>query len=161
MYLARVRLRVLIATFLIWSLPAGSALADDHPRAAISSVISASKLAAHGKVQAATVQRDDRGQIFTEVEVRLLELWKGEHPGEIIYLVHPGGALGGVEITASGQPQYKPGEEVVLFCVKNAAGKYVTVGLGNGKFTVANGMASNPRTDPSTIPLAELKAKVK
>ena len=161
MYVGRVSIRFLLIFVLGFSVLPLLSPADEQPPVDHSSLFARAELILHGQVEAKTVQRDDRGRIFTEVEVRVIELWKGKHPGKTLLLVHPGGVLGDIETKASGQPEYKPGEEVVLFCVENDAGKYVTVGLGNGKFRVENGIALNPNTNPARIPLAKLKAQVK
>ena len=87
-----------------------------------------------GTVTSKTCQRDSQGRIFTRVELSAKEHWKG--PKSSFAIVHAGGVLGDVAVTADGLEQYDVGEEVVAFVRFNARGEGVTVGMSQGKFNV-------------------------
>lgn len=93
-------------------------------------------LVIHGRVEGVTITRDGQGRIYSRVDVRPLELWKGKLETAICSIVAGGGILGETEVAAVGQVQYRVGEEVVAFLVPNPAGEWVTVGLAQGKFAV-------------------------
>lgn len=95
-----------------------------------------SHLVLHAVVTAKTVQRDADGRIFTEVELRIQDRWKGQTPGENFSIVQSGGVLGDQIASVSGQPEYEIGEEIIAFLVLNQKGKGVTLGLAQGKFRV-------------------------
>lgn len=90
----------------------------------------------HGWVEGVSVARDDEGRIHTRVELRVIEVWRGLGSGPVWELVTGGGVLGERSETASGQVQYKIGEEVVCFLVRNPRGEWVTLGLAQGAFKV-------------------------
>jgi len=95
-----------------------------------------SDLIVHGKViSITTALRTDR-RIVTRVLTEITETWKGEHPGSRLEVVLAGGTLGTKQVVVDGQPDYHPGEEVVLFLKFNQGKEAVTVGLGQGKFVV-------------------------
>ena len=88
----------------------------------------------HGTVISKTCQRDTEGRIFTRVELSVKEHWKG--PKKSFSIVHAGGVLGDVAVTADGLEQYEVGEEVVAFVRFNSRAEGVTVGMCQGKFNV-------------------------
>lgn len=90
----------------------------------------------HGTVLSRTCQRDPAGRIYTKVELRVAEVWKGAISGSPFLIVHGGGILGDEQARVSAQVQYAIGEEVVAFLVRNERGEGVTVGLVQGKFRV-------------------------
>jgi hypothetical protein len=90
----------------------------------------------HGRVAAATVQRDPQGRIYTRIELNVTEVWKGDSALKSFVIVQAGGVLGDEAVTVDGQEKFAIGEEVVLFLVLNARGEGVVVGLAQGKFKV-------------------------
>ena len=117
-----------------------------------------------GTVETLTVKRDANRRIFTELELKPSEIWKGNFKGSLIPVVYPGGVLGEEYTKTSGQPEYEIGEEVVLFLVSNGKGQFVTLGLGNGKFSISKQgsevMAKNSNSEPSVLPVSTLKQLV-
>lgn len=99
-------------------------------------------LIVHGTVLSKSCQRDDRGQIYTRVEIRIAEIWKGATSGAVITVVHGGGTLGEERAFVSGQVEYAIGEEVAGFFIRNKRGEAVTLALCQGKFRVW----TDPRT---------------
>lgn len=90
----------------------------------------------HGVVLSNTCQRDPSGRIYTKVELRVTDIWKGAISGSPFVIVHGGGVLGDRQASVPAQVQYDIGEEVVAFLVRNERGEGVTVGLMQGKFRV-------------------------
>lgn len=90
----------------------------------------------YGKVMSTTTAREAAGGICTEVEFQVLEVWKGSLKMGNATIVHSGGVLGEERLEVSGQAAYIPGDEFIAFLVRNSAGKFITVGMGLGKFTI-------------------------
>jgi hypothetical protein len=109
-----------------------------------------SQLIVHGTVVSKSCQRDPAGRIYTKVDLRVSEVWKGDWTRDQLCVVHGGGILGEERVEVSGQVEYQMGEQVVAFLVFNQRGEGVTLGLAQGKFHVwkdpANGIlvAHNP-----------------
>jgi hypothetical protein len=103
---------------------------------AIESLTRQADLVLQGTVLSKTVQRDPTGRIYTAVELKVAEVWKGAIGNDPFLIVHGGGVLGEEESVVSGQVQYEVGEEVVAFLVHNQRGEGVTLGLMQGKFHV-------------------------
>ncbi len=131
----------------------------------------------HGKVDALECTRDPAGRIFTRVELDVAEVWKGKTVGRFT-LVLAGGVLGARKVAVVGGPEYRLGEEVVVFTARNESGEPVTLDLAQGKFTVevaqasgakhvANGVIGGPADKsgyrlPTQVPLelSELRRRV-
>jgi hypothetical protein len=88
-----------------------------------------------GKVASLECTKDSHGQMFTRVELDVTEVWKGS-PTNHFSLVHAGGVLGGRWVRVSGGPEFRLGEEVVVFTVRNPQGDAVTMDLAQGKFAI-------------------------
>jgi hypothetical protein len=84
--------------------------------------------------------RDEAGRIYTKVNVRVAEVWKGALPTNgtpgMLTIVQSGGTVGDAREEVSGEVQYDVGEEFVAFLVFNSRGEPVTIGLAQGKFHV-------------------------
>jgi len=84
--------------------------------------------------------RDDAGRIYTKVNVRVGEVWKGALPTNalpgVLTIVQGGGTVGDVREEVAGDVLYESGEEFVAFLVFNPRGEPVTIGLAQGKFHV-------------------------
>ena len=98
----------------------------------------------HGKVDALECTRDPAGRIFTRVELDVAEVWKGKPAGRFT-LVLAGGVLGARKVAVVGGPEYRLGEEVVVFTARNESGEPVTLDLAQGKFTVETAQASGAK----------------
>jgi hypothetical protein len=139
-------------------------------------------LIVQGTVLDKTCLRDDAGRIYTKVNIRVAEVWKGALPTnaspQVLTVVQGGGTAGDVREEVSGDVQYDAGEEFVAFLVFNSRGEPVTIGLAQGKFHVwrdpqtgekfANNLfhgipepADGNNRNPSTpLPVSELKSQV-
>lgn len=93
-----------------------------------------------GTVLDKTSLRDDAGRIYTKVNVRVAEIWKGAPPANAttnsLTIVQSGGTVGDMREEVSGEVEYGAGEEFVAFLVFNSRGEPVTIGLAQGKFHV-------------------------
>ena len=140
-------------------------------------------LIVQGTVLEQACLRDDAGRIYTRVNVRVAEVWKGALPTNAspggLTVVQGGGTIGDVREEVSGDVQYEVGEEFVAFLVFNARGEPVTIGLAQGKFHVwrdpqtgekfAHNLfhgqpdpAAGHRPDAATpLPVSELKRQVR
>jgi len=140
-------------------------------------------LIVQGTVLDKTSLRDDAGRIYTKVNIRVAEVWKGVLPTNAspnaLTIVQGGGTVGDVRDEVSGNVQYELGEEFVAFLVFNARGEPVTIGLAQGKFRVwhdpqtgekfANNLfhgtpesaAGNPRDSSAFLSVTTLKQQVK
>ncbi len=90
---------------------------------------------AHGKVgvMSSFMEND---QIFTQVELEVAELYKGEAALKKLTLLLYGGTAGGKRTRVIGAPCLSSGEEVVLFLKADSRGSYGVVNLAEGKFGV-------------------------
>jgi hypothetical protein len=138
-------------------------------------------LIVQGTVVSQSCQRDAEGRIYTKVELRIADVWKGTPSSNPLAIVHGGGILGEERVVVSGQVSYHIGEEVVAFLVINPRGEAVTLGLAQGKFRISKDSvtgksfvhnpfhggppaaqpASVPSTSPARLTLDDLKGRVK
>jgi hypothetical protein len=105
-------------------------------------IVAGSQIVAHARVVDLRPQWiDGRRQIETVVTAEVLSPFKGE-PARTLTFVVPGGQIGRYRSVMIGAPQFRPGEEAVLFL--DAAGRAVpqVFGLNQGVFRV--------RQDPRT-----------
>lgn len=145
----------------MFSLLAPGVLAEIAEPLSVARLTAEAALIVRGRVESKTVQRNDEGRVFTQLELRVLEIWKGGWDREILPVVHGGGILGERGVKVLGQARYHPGEEAVLFLTPNGRGAFVTVGMAWGKFKVQDGTATQQGTShPAKFPLAELKQAV-
>jgi hypothetical protein len=136
----RRRIGWLAATLLVgFSLPLSATL---FVPMSVSELAEQSQLIVRGTVLSKSCQRDDAGRIYTKVELKVAEVWKGNITGDRLTVVHGGGILGRRKVVVTGQVDYQIGEEVVAFLVLNQRGVADTLGLCQGKFHLW--------TDPAT-----------
>lgn len=146
---------------LVYSLCAG---AEEHQPLSIERLTREADLIIRATVYSQTVQKDDKGLIYTTVQLDAAETWKGELPAKRIELVHGGGVLGEIGRKVRGQAEFDLEEKVVLFLTANGKGSFVTVGMADGKFRVTqqegNQLLAVRTGAESSIPLSELEEKV-
>lgn len=84
--------------------------------------------------------RDGAGRIYTKINIRVGEVWKGSlltnAVANVLTIVQGGGTVGDEHAEVSGEAAYESGEEFVAFLVLNPRGEPVTIGLAQGKFHV-------------------------
>ena len=130
----------------------------------------------HGRVASLEASRDVEGRVFTRVELDSPEFSKGPATNHFS-LVMGSGVLGRRWTKVVGEPEFRLGEEVVVFTVRNPHGDAVTLDLAQGKFTVheatdgrkllSNGVFGGPAEATGyrlptqvPLPLEELKRRV-
>ncbi|HIG29956.1 MAG TPA: hypothetical protein EYQ50_20035 [Verrucomicrobiales bacterium] len=99
----------------------------------------------HGTVIKKTTQKDEKNQIYTLIEIKIIDVWKGTVEGHNFKLVQAGGTLGNRRVMVTGQSNYQLGSEVVSFLVINQRGEGVTLGLLQGKFDIWTDAVSRTR----------------
>jgi len=99
-----------------------------------------------GRVRGArTYWSSDRRLILTTTTVEVAETIKGRTRGAV-ELTTIGGRVGNTVLHVAGMPAFTDGEETIIFLEQS--GSYSTVvGLGQGKFTVADGEVANAVSD--------------
>jgi hypothetical protein len=130
----------------------------------------------HGRVASLEASQDAEGRVFTRVELEAAEIWKGPATNRFS-LVLGSGVLGRRWTKVVGEPEFRLGEEVVVFTVRNPQGDAVTLDLARGKFAVqvtgdgrkllSNGVFGRPVEAAGyrlptqvPLPLEELKRRV-
>jgi len=130
---------------LLLFVPALSLRAVQFTPLSIEQLTQESTLIVQGTVLTKSCQRDSAGRIFTKVELKVAEVWKGSLPTNRFTVVQGGGILGDRKATVSGQIEYGLGEEVVAFLVLNQRGEGVTLGLAQGKFHIGREAGTGER----------------
>jgi hypothetical protein len=85
---------------------------------------------------------DDRTKIFTYITISPRDFLKGERKAEAVIIKQPGGEVGEIGMRVDGVSVFEEGEDVLLFLEKGKNGFYRTLGLSQGKFSVATDPAS-------------------
>ena len=93
-------------------------------------------LVVHGTVVGKTCQRDAAGRIYTKIDLKVIEVWKGTWTNASLTIFQGGGTVGNEREEVSGEAEYGMGEEVVAFLVLNQRGEPITFALAQGKFHV-------------------------
>ena len=81
--------------------------------------------------------------IFTHYRVQVTEKWKGA-TGATVDVAVPGGIANGMRQTYSGAPQFRPGDQYVLFLWTGKSGMTQIMGFSQGAFAVAQDGSSDP-----------------
>jgi len=93
-------------------------------------------LVLHGTVASKTCLKDPQGRIYTRIEFKVAEVWKGTLATNTFVIVHGGGTVGEERVEVDGEATYEIGEELVAFLVLNQRREGVSIGLAQGKFKV-------------------------
>jgi hypothetical protein len=88
-------------------------------------------------------------RIYTEVEVRAAEVWRGAAPATVKVQV-PGGVVGDIGQRVDAAPVFSDGEEVVLFLSRSGEHPFRVNGLAQGKFKV-EGLQAKPDLSSTTF----------
>jgi len=103
-----------------------------------------SDLVVHGDVQRVTSYREG-DRIFTLVDIRVREAWKGTPETGTISVRMYGGVLGGLRTRVLGAPCFSEGEELVAFLGVLDRDAYGVVGFAEGKFEVLHDGDGRPK----------------
>lgn len=101
---------------------------------------------------------DAHNRIWTTVKVQVDEYIKGTGNSVISFRV-PGGTVGDTTLHVSDAPDWKAGEEVLLFL--NPEYYYPIVGWFQGKYRIEGNMAVNEIDPQRTMPLDEMISKIR
>jgi hypothetical protein len=119
--------------------------------AEFSEVVSSSDLVVHGRVVSVRGQASgDRRTIETIVTVSVLDALKGQ-PGETVYFRVPGGQVGRYRRVMIGAPEFREGEEVVLFLKGRPPALPLPFGLMQGVYRVVRGADGQPMVTPPIV----------
>ena len=89
-----------------------------------------------GHVLTTACLKDREGRIYTRIEFKVDEVWKGSMNTNQFVIVQGGGTLGNERLQVVGEASYEPGEELVSFLRLNPMGEGVSIGLAQGKFNL-------------------------
>jgi hypothetical protein len=93
-------------------------------------------LVVRGSVESIDSFRDG-DRIYTNIDVRVTETWKGETEPETVRVRVYGGSADGYRTIVIGAACWDPSEETVLFLVSNGVDTYDVLSLAEGKFHLA------------------------
>jgi hypothetical protein len=96
-----------------------------------------------GRVERLDAQWDERRKIiFTNIQIRVDEQLKGAAQPTVL-VRQLGGKVGSLNMSISGMPAFRPGENVIVFLKRNPEPTYHVVGLSQGKYQIADDFATN------------------
>lgn len=125
-------------------------------------LVSAASAVAYGRVVAVDVQLAETSRaVERRVVVRVSDYYKGQLGGEVLLRV-PGGTLGGYRTVVVGAPEFREGEEVVLFLRGEPAEPASLVGLAQGVVRVRVDPQSGLRRvwPPASAAMADTQGRV-
>jgi len=96
---------------------------------------------------------DAHNRIWSNIKIQPTEFFKGNGGPTISFRV-PGGTVGDTTLHVSDAPNWKVGEEVLLFL--NPSYYYPVVGWFQGKYLIQDDMAINEMDPQRNLPLTEL-----
>ncbi len=109
--------------------------ATDVPLTSVEELARRADVVVHGRVESLEARRDESGRAFTCVELGVTETWRGAATNRLV-VVQGSAVLGDRQVRVLGEPQFRLGEQLVLFGVFNPQGEAVTLDLARGKFSV-------------------------
>ncbi len=101
-----------------------------------------SALVFEGKVLSKEVIEDEKGRIWTQYQLEVIELWKGKkiEKNSLLELTILGGSLGEGVVKRTqvihGQVQLEEAQQGVFFLEKTAQGQYVFTGMSQGFYEI-------------------------
>ena len=98
----------------------------------------------------------DHRRIVTEVEVQVVETWKGTSSTTTVRIVQPGGQVGDIGQRVSGLASFSMGEDVVVFLQHTGPVQYRVAGLAQGKYHVTADAQGRLTATPEKLADAEV-----
>lgn len=114
--------------------------------------------------------------VFTYISIGVDEFLKGE-PRRSLLIRQLGGRIGSLDMNVAGMPQFREGEQVLLFLRRHNNGTFEVVGLDQGRYQIVGSVAiahvsGIDLVDPKSgqivrpafvdrMPLAAFKAKIR
>ncbi len=126
--------RPLLALALLASPPAAATLMQPLD---VSDMARRADVVVHGRAVGVETVRGAGGMPLTLARIEVLEVLAGDLPPRRHLVVsQPGGRLDEVSLDYAGRPRFHPGQESVLFLARRSAGRFIIVGLAQGKLDV-------------------------
>lgn len=119
-----------------------AAQAADIPLTPVEELARRADVVVRGTVTSLEARQDAGGAPRTEIELTVGETWKGALTNRLT-VVQGSSVLGRRQVRVLGEPEFRLGEELVLFAVLNPRGEAVTLDLARGKFTLKTNPVSN------------------
>ena len=129
----------------------------------------------HGHVESVQARFENK-MVYTYTLVAVDDPLKGDRR-QTVLLKHPGGTIGAMTMFFAGMPQFKAGDQVIVFLKNRQDGTFDVIGLNQGKYDVVNDVAVSNVSgvsllDPKTglmsdagfvakAPLEAFKAKIR
>ena len=133
----RVRRTVVLAIAALALLTASFAAATTVQKMSLNDLAKKSDAIVLASVDDVSARYDANKEIFTYVTLRVLEPVKGPKKDDLITIRQLGGTVDNIASIVPGTPNFRKGEEVVLFLTgKDGAGYPWVMGLQQGKYTV-------------------------
>ncbi len=168
----RQRFHMLSLIALLFAMPA---VATTVTRMELSELVTSSDSIVQGRVDSTEV-RWEENLAYTYISINVDEPLKGERRRTIL-IRQPGGKIGAFNVAISGMPQFRIGDEIIVFLRDRRNGTFDVVGFGQGKYEIIGGFAIsnasgltllNSKTGQPSIgvseqktPLEELKTKIR
>ena len=99
-------------------------------------MVDASDAVVHGTITEVWTEEDANGIVWTRAQLEVSRVLKGKIEKKSYVIDQMGGQFGGNKTTVPGSPRFSHGEEGVFFLEQLGSGKYSTVGMSLGKYTV-------------------------
>jgi hypothetical protein len=115
-------------------------------------LVSLSDSIVQGTVESVEARWEDKS-IYTYTSIRVDEGMKGA-PRRAFLVRQPGGKIGALNLNAPGTPQFRQGDQVIVFLRDRKDGTFDVVGLEQGKYEIQNNFAV---TNISGLTLADPK----
>jgi hypothetical protein len=115
-------------------------------------LVSVSDAIAQGTVESVE-SRWENQSIYTYTSIRVDEPLKGG-PRRALLIRQAGGQVGSLHAHVQGMPQFKAGDQVIVFLRDRKDGTFDVVGLGQGKYDI---VGNNAVTNAAGMSLADAK----
>ena len=130
------KLRLLILVVVALAVPA---FATTVRKMELPELVSASDSIVQGRVESVE-SRWENNQAFTYTSVNVDDPLKGGRRRAVL-IRQIGGKIGNLNVTVSGMPQFKRGDQVIVFLKNRVDGTFDVVGLNQGKYEIVNDFA--------------------
>jgi hypothetical protein len=100
----------------------------------LQALVSASDSIVQGRVESVEA-RWESNLAFTYTSVTVDEGLKGA-PRRAVLIRQPGGKIGALRVQVAGMPQFRTGDQVIVFLKARADGTFDVVGLNQGKYDI-------------------------
>jgi hypothetical protein len=84
--------------------------------------------------------RYENTMVYTYTSVAVDDPLKGDRR-QTVLLKHPGGTIGAMTMFIAGMPQFKAGDQVIVFLKNRQDGTFDVIGLNQGKYDIVNDVA--------------------